>query len=281
MRKTGRGAMASARFSRRTFTLLPLALAAQGSHPNVTWVWFGGEDLPPGVREESIVFPRCYVADARSDEARHASETGKFAHATSEGDPTLQSLLKQAGVPYNQVTLKAGDNAVSLLAEARNTIVVFTRENEGGDGSAREKTVRVPLAIFYPGVLKQRVADDILVSQVDLMPTLASLCGIATPPEVQGRNLAPLLRGEGSEAPDSVFIEGNTWRAVIRGYQKLVTDLTGAPEHLYNVAADPDEQNDLARDPSSRLTVDGLVALAQVWMRRLGDGLDPSGLKRR
>jgi hypothetical protein len=68
---------------------------------------------------------------------------------------------------------------------------------------------------------------------------------------------------------------------VIRGYQKLVTDLTGAPEHLFNIASDPDEQTDLVHDPSSRLAVDGLTALAQLWMRRLGDGLDPSGLKKR
>jgi hypothetical protein len=104
---------------------------------------------------------------------------------------------------------------------------------------------------------------------------------VAAPTEVQGRNLAPLLRGEGGEPPDSVFVEGNTWRVLIRGYHKLVTDLTGTPEHLYNLASDPDEQSDLLRDPSSRLTLDGLVALTQVWMRRLGDGLDPSGLKRR
>src|SRR5205814_960956 len=142
-----------------------------------------------------------------------------------------------------------------------------------------EKSIHVPLAIWYPKVLKTRVADNLLVSQVDLLPTLADLCGVAAPPEIQGRNLAPLLRGEPGEPPDSVFIEGNTWRVVVRGYQKLITDLTGAPEHLYNIAADPGEQNDLVRDPSSRLTLDGLVALTQVWMRRLGDGLDPSGLK--
>ena len=265
--------------SRRTFALMPVALAAQGSRPGLIWVWCEGENLPPGVRGESVVFPRCYVADARSDEARRACETGKFSHASNEGDATLGSILKQAGIGYREVSLAPDANAVALLAGARNSIVVFTRE--AGQGSASEKSIHVPLAIWYPSVLKPGVADNLLVSQVDLMPTLAALCGIAAPAEVQGRNLAPLLRGEAGEPPDSVFVEGNTWRAVIRGYQKLVTDLTGAPEHLYNVATDPDELNDLARDPASRLTLDGLVALTQLWMRRLGDGLDPSGLKKR
>jgi len=258
---------------------MPLALAAQGSRPGVLWVWFKGDDLPAGVRSESVVFPRFYVADGRRDEARRATETGKFFHAVREGDPTLASMLKGAGVSYTETTLEADANGVAVLAGARNSIVVFTRE--ASLGSPVEKSIHVPLAICYPRVLKARVADTMLASQVDLVPTLAALCGIEVPAEVQGRNLAPLLRGEGGEPPDSVFIEGNTWRAVVRGYQKLITDLAGVPEHLYNVAADPDEQNDLVRDPSSRLNLDGLVALTQVWMRRLGDGLDPSGLKKR
>jgi hypothetical protein len=266
--------------SRRTFAFLPLALAAQEIRPaGLTWVWFEDDELPPGLRGESIVFPRCYAADARREQARRAAETGKFAHAAAEGDPTLQSILKQAGISYTEATLKSGGNAVSFLQAAGNSIIVFTRQ---GTGSATvEKSIHVPLAIYYPKALKPRVADDLLVSQVDLVPTLAALCGIPALEEVQGHNLAPLLRGEGGEPPDSVFIEGANWRILIRGYQKLVTDLAGAPEHLYNLALDPDEQNDLAREPSSRLTVDGLAALAQIWMRRLGDGLDPSGLKKR
>jgi hypothetical protein len=265
--------------TRRTFALIPVALAAQGSRPALIWVWCGGQDLPLGVRGESIVFPRCYVADARSDEARRACETGKFSHASNEADATLGSILKQAGISYDEMEFEPGASAVALLEGARNSIVVFT--SEAPLGSPSERSINAPLAIWFPRVLKPRVADELLVSQVDLMPTLAGLCGVAAPAEVQGRNLAPLLRGEAGEPPDSVFVEGNTWRVVIRGYQKLITDLTGSPEHFYNLATDPGEQNDLARDPSSRLNLDGLVALTQVWMRRLGDGLDPSGLKRR
>lgn len=264
--------------SRRSFALLPLALAAQGLRPGVIWVWFEGE-LPRGLRGESVVFPRCYVADARAEQAVRACETGKFAHSAGEGDATVETLLKQASIPYREAVLPQDSSAAEILANAPNSIVVFTRKGTSGESS--EKSIHVPLAISYPPVLKPRVADDLLVSQVDLLPTLAGLCGIAPPEDVQGRNLAPLLRGDATELPDSVFVEGNSWRAVIRGYQKLVTDLTGSPEHFYNLALDPDEQNDLVRDPSSRLNLDGLVALTQVWMRRLGDGLDPSGLKRR
>jgi hypothetical protein len=265
--------------SRRAFALMPLALAAQGTRPGVIWVWFEDDDLPPGVRSEGVVFPRCYAADARPDQAKRACETGKFAHALNEGDPTLASTLKDAAVSYEEISLKRDANAVAILEKARNAIVVFTRGPLPGNGT--EKSIHVPLAIWYPAVLKPRIAEGLLISQVDLMPTVVGLCGVELPEGIQGRNLAPLVRGESGEPPDSVFVEGNTWRAIIRGYQKLVTDLAGAPEHLFNIASDPGEQSDLVHDPGSRLAVDGLTALAQLWMKRLGDGLDPSGLKRR
>src|SRR5579872_3341303 len=73
--------------TRRAFALMPLVLTAQGK-PGVIWVWFEGEDLPPGVRGEAVVFPRCYAADARPDQARRSAQTGKFAHAWNDGDPT-------------------------------------------------------------------------------------------------------------------------------------------------------------------------------------------------
>ena len=156
--------------------------------------------------------------------------------------------------------LRPEDNALAVLEKAGNSIVLFTRQLMPGNapGNGTERSTHVPLAIRYPGVIKPRTAEGLMVSHVDLVPTVAALCGAELPDGVQGRNLAPLLRGEGGEPPDSVFIEANTSRAVIRGYQKLVTDLAGAPEHLINIASDPDELSDLVHDPGSRLAVDGL-----------------------
>ena len=50
---------------------------------------------------------------------------------------------------------------------------------------------------------------------------------------------------------------------------------------LYKLADDPNEQNDLAHDREHELTRDSLLALAQQWMRKLGDGIAPSGLRLR
>jgi arylsulfatase A-like enzyme len=163
------------------------------------------------------------------------------------------------------------------LKSSPESAAVFTKEAGQGD-SAREIAVHLPLAIRFPG-LAPRTASGILMSQVDLMPTLASLFGLMPPDEVHGRNLAPLLKREEAEIPDSIFLQGPDWRAVIRGYDKLVTDLKVVPLHQYNLAEDPGEETDQVTDPRVRLIRDALRALTQQWMKKVVDQIDPSGLR--
>jgi arylsulfatase len=169
-------------------------------------------------------------------------------------------------------------SAEAVLRSAPDTPAVFTTD-AGKSDTPRESSVHLPLAIRYPGVLKPRVASGILMSQVDLLPTLAGLFGMPAPPDLQGRNLSSLLKLENAEIPDSIYLEGPTWRALIRGYDKLVIDLKGTPLHLYNLAEDAEEETDLVAESRSRLLRDALVALAQIWMRKIGDQIDPSGLR--
>jgi arylsulfatase A-like enzyme len=61
-----------------------------------------------------------------------------------------------------------------------------------------EHLVRVPLVIAVPGSPSVVVEDQ--VRHVDLLPTLADLCGLPAPPGVDGRSLRPLL--EGGTLPD-------------------------------------------------------------------------------
>lgn len=57
-----------------------------------------------------------------------------------------------------------------------------------------ERLIRVPLVIAGPGIDSVVVPDQ--VRHVDLLPTFAELCGLTVPPGVDGRSLAPLMRGQ-------------------------------------------------------------------------------------
>jgi arylsulfatase A-like enzyme len=146
------------------------------------------------------------------------------------------------------------------------------------DNQPFEEAVRVPLLVRYPGVLAAGGTNDALVSNVDLMPTLLKLCGVDIPENVQGQDL--------SAPSESIYCSGklgdpDEWRMVVRGLDKLVVNRDLNVTHLYNLGQDPFELENLAREVSQDLKRDELKALLKDWMRRTGDGMDPSGLKRR
>ena len=62
--------------------------------------------------------------------------------------------------------------------------------------SAAPDLSHVPLILNAPDLRVERRAD--LVSQVDIMPTLLQLAGVARPPGVEGIALGPLLRDRGA-----------------------------------------------------------------------------------
>jgi len=177
---------------------------------------------------------------------------------------------------------------------AADTIVIFT-SNHGeqfgshtgqGDDYVYEETIRMPLAIRYPRVLSHAAQNDMLVSQVDIMPTLLKWCGITIPAAVQGRDLSELIAGRPGERPDAVYAEGrlgrkDEWRMLVRGFDKLVVDMDGTVTHLFNLADDPYEMTNLANVSAQQLKRDALLAIQRQWVKKLGDGVDASGLRKR
>ncbi len=145
-----------------------------------------------------------------------------------------------------------------------NTVVAFTSDcgqqigSQGldGDGVPFEESVRIPLAIRYPPKLKPDGRD--LASQVDIMPTLLTLCGMEIPDGVQGQDLF------GKTPPEVGIcrrqISRRDWRMLVRGYDKLIATPKGEVTHLFNLAEDPYEMTNLAHDSAQKLKLASLKA---------------------
>ncbi len=252
--------------TRRTLLMMPLALAAQTSRPRVEVIWIKGPTVPEEFARESVVFPRAYTCCPAAGLAKRALETGRFPHAARPDDPPLVPLVGQ-------------------YADA-DVITVLTAESGNGEDSPAQNSIRVPLAIRWPVRLRPRVASELQISHADIYPTVLGFQGIAPTENLQGRDLSKLIANGSGDVPDSVYCEGRIrlpgeWRAVIRGYDKLVIRPQEEATRLYNLAEDPSEETDLAHDREHELTRDSMLALARQWMRKLGDGVDPSGLRLR
>ncbi len=121
-----------------------------------------------------------------------------------------------------------------------------------------DELLRVPFALVWPkGIAAKRIATR--VRTLDLLPTLADICGFKAPAGIEGKSLMPVLAGTETSDRDGIaealMHSDRETKAIFSGKDKLIATGT-ATNQLFDMAADPQETNNLA--PSSAALVDAL-----------------------
>jgi arylsulfatase A-like enzyme len=167
--------------------------------------------------------------------------------------------LYLAGVRHmDDTTLTALLDQLDALDLARDTLVVLTSDHgeafrEHGvflHDDLYTETLHVPLVLRFPGRIEPaaRVRDQVRL--LDVMPTVLDLLDLVPPSELQGRSLLPLVAGTRAGAP--VVSDYSNTRAK-RTFQSVRAEgvtyiVDGQTEQLYDTAADPHEQFDVAAE---------------------------------
>jgi arylsulfatase A-like enzyme len=256
--------------------------------------------------EEAIKFIRqsqgtpffVYLPHAMVHLPLHASENfkgesanGKYGDATEEIDWSTGEILK---------TLKD-------LGIDDNTLVIFTSDNgstgqnggsnvplRGRKGRTDEGGMRVPCVMRYPGKIPANSLCSKVSGTIDLLPTLAALCGASVPKDriIDGKNIWSLMTGvPGAESPHEAFyyyqmdqlqcIRSGEWKLHLPMESKKRNwgDPEGrSPIQLFDLTQDIHEDHDLsAQNPE---IVERLLRLSQDMARDIGD-LDRHGVNQR
>jgi arylsulfatase A-like enzyme len=135
---------------------------------------------------------------------------------------------------------------------------------------AYEESIRMPLLVRYPRVIKAGTVRDELALNIDVAPTLLELASVAVPGDVQGRSLVPLLKGGETEWRKSFLIEYYSDRVFPRirqmGYKAVrgtrwkyihYVELAGMDE-LYDLESDPFEMKNIIDQPDAAETLSRL-----------------------
>ena len=149
---------------------------------------------------------------------------------------------------------------------AENTIVIYSADNGWylGDLGLYDKRfmyepgLHVPLLVRGPGVKKGSVPEQ-FVANIDLAPTFLDLAGLPVPDSMQGRSIAPLLRGESPQDWRTSFYyryyhdpgHHNTLAhlGVRTATHKLIHYWKQDAYELFDLSADPHEQRNLLHWP--------------------------------
>jgi arylsulfatase A len=159
----------------------------------------------------------------------------------------------------------------------QNTLVVFTSDNgpwlvqkdHGGSAgllyegknSTYEGGMRVPGIAWWPGKIKANVTSTALMSNMDLLPTIAAVAKANLPKDrvLDGIDQSGVLFGQKEKAREmlpyylneQVFaIRKGSWKAHFlthASYSPAAPDVHATPL-LYNIDNDPSEKYDLAKD---------------------------------
>ncbi len=146
-----------------------------------------------------------------------------------------------------------------------------------------EPAVNIPWIMAGPGIPIGETRSQ-FVSQVDLLPTVLDLCGIADlPPRVEGYSLRPVLDQSVSHWRESIFCEceqsvrlrelakSSIAKMIRSGPWKYIYTLVNGElveEELYNLEDDPDELHNRAGEASQQARVTQLRAEILNWLMR-------------
>ena len=220
----------------------------------------------------------------------------------------LEASCSSADMAFGRIV-----DAVDRCGMADDTIVVFTVDHGIAFPHAKmtlyDPGIETALLMRIPGILGGKIHTE-MISNVDFVPSMLDLLGVEVPAAVQGRSFKGLVAGTGYMPNEAVFVEKtyhtyyDPMRAIRTEQWKLIANFEFAPYQetspdygnnakcyvevakakppstmyhppfeLYDLNADPWEQNDLAEDPEYRTIRDQLVRRLREWMQETGDPL--------
>ena len=168
--------------------------------------------------------------------------------AVDDGLGAIMDKLKAIGQLDNTVIVFAGDNGF------------FMGEHRMGDKRcAYEESIRIPMVIRYPKLVKPGTTIDQMVLNIDLAPTFYELAGVETPSWVQGESMVRLFKNSKDWRKSFLYtywVDINYPQyprtlAVRTEDFKLVTyPDTDEISELYDLKNDPHEMNNLIDAPA-------------------------------
>ncbi len=172
---------------------------------------------------------------------------------------------------------------------SENTLVIYTSDQgfylgDKGMYDKRfmyEESLRTPFVARWPGVIQPGSVQPAMAVNVDIAATFLDAAGVPVPADIQGRSLLPLFRGEKpADWRTSMYYRyyhdpGHHNTAAHYGVRtathKLIYFWKKDQWELFDLVADPHEQNNLYGQPAYRELTDKLKAELHRLKKELKD----------
>jgi N-acetylglucosamine-6-sulfatase len=160
----------------------------------------------------------------------------------------VMTQLKKMGIYEDTLVIYMGDNGY-----------MFGEHGLIDKRVAYETSIRVPMLMQCPAIVQGGTVVDEVVANIDIAPTIMEAMGLNKPPHMDGESFLSLAQGK--EIPwRDYFLYVYYWEQnypqtpthfSLRGDQYKYTTYYGVwdTDELFDIQADPQEQNNLIHDP--------------------------------
>lgn len=192
-----------------TLTHDPNPLASLKADPRITPA--GLLDTAPDVQPSRIDLLR------RAEQAGYQEENGQKG--------------SWAGLAWLDDGVGAVLQKLDQLGLADDTMIIFSSDH-ASRGKMTINEGAVPCCIRWNGTLPAGAVCDEVVANIDVVPTILDVCGIAPPVDshIDGQSMLPVLKNEPGPRRDSLYLEITYTRGVVTRDWKYIA--TRFPEHI-------------------------------------------------
>ena len=197
----------------------------------------------------------------------------KFRDARLAGKDLVRWKYQRYMKDYLRCVRSVDDNLKRVLdyldesGLAKNTVVVYSSDQgfylgDKGWYDKRwmyEESLRMPLIVRWPGVVKPGSENKDLVQNLDFAETFLDIAGVDVPADMQGRSIVPLLKGQTpKDWRESIYYHYYEYPAVhmVQRHYGVRTDRYKLVHYylideweLFDLQKDPNERHNAYADP--------------------------------
>ncbi|MFM7206241.1 MAG: sulfatase-like hydrolase/transferase [Planctomycetaceae bacterium] len=179
-----------------------------------------------------VPLPSPHAPIIPTDEFDGRSQAGPFGDFVAQTDDAcgrVLTALRESGLENTTIVVFSADNGAEVYAYARDAAFDHwsSAPFRGIKRDLYEGGHHVPFLLRWPGVTRPGAVSDALVSQVDLMATLAAAVGFDLPADAaaDSHDLLPWLTGRAAAPPRTTIVHNtNAAQYAIRHGDWLLVD---------------------------------------------------------
>lgn len=171
----------------------------------------------------------------------------------------LTGALKDSGQFDNTIILFSSDQGIALGSHGLM-----------GKQNLYQPSMNAPLFLRGPGIRPGQT--EAMVYLLDIYPAIVDLLGGTTPPGLDGRSFAGVVRGRARVHRDSIFLAyRDCQRAIHDGRWKMIAYPRINRRQLFDLAQDPHETRDRSGEPAQRERMERMAAALRRAQTTFGD----------